>query len=65
METKITQMTYGTCKVCRLNEAVYSRGVCRECQEKKDKFCRTMEDKGLEPGTEEYIEGMKKEGVYY
>ncbi len=65
METKAEQVTFGTCKVCKINEGIYSRGVCSECHEKKCKVCRELDEKGLEPGTEEYIKGLKEAGVYY
>ena len=65
METKIEQVTFGTCKVCKINEAVYSRGICRECHEKKCKIMRELEEKGIDAGTEEYIKELKEAGVYY
>ena len=61
----ITQMTFGKCKVCKVKEAVYSRGVCKDCEDKRNKVIRKLYEKGLEPGTIAFIEELKKEKVYY
>jgi len=61
----IGQVTFGICKVCKNNPAVYSRGVCRECEEKRQVVIRELNNKGIEGGTKEFINTLKKEGVYY
>ena len=61
METEIKQITFGTCKVCNEKEAVYSRGICKDCQEKKNKVMRELESQGIESGTESFINKLKEE----
>lgn len=65
MESQITQITFGVCKNCNVNVAVYSRGICKECQAKKNKVMRELENRGIEAGTEEFINKLKEMFVYY
>ena len=61
----IEQYIFGKCKVCINNDAVFSSMVCKECHVKKNKVVQELYLKGLEPGTEEFIQELKQSNVYY
>jgi hypothetical protein len=65
METQIKHHIFGVCKVCKLQDATKSSMVCDDCWEKKQKVVRRLFDEGHEPGTQIFIDILKKEGVYY
>ncbi len=64
-ECKVTQVTYGKCKNCFIEDAIYSRGICKTCEENKQRVVRALCERGLEPGTEEFINELQLNGVYY
>lgn len=60
----VTRMTFGVCKKCKKNPAVFSSGLCDECHLKRSIVVRGLFDKGLQAGTEDFINALKKAGVY-
>lgn len=64
-EVTVERMTFGKCKNCLIQEAVYSGGICEECHQNKARVVRALYERGLEPGTKEFIEQLQLNGVYY
>lgn len=62
---EITQYSFGTCKVCKSRDAIFSSRTCNVCHEQKAIVVRQLIAKGLEPGTSKFIQELKDKGVYY
>lgn len=62
---KIEQMTFGTCKICKKKPAIYSNKVCADCWLKKQLVVRELNNKNIEVGTKDFIDELKRKGVYY